>query len=150
VSAYPDTSFLCALYVPQTSSPAAIEHYRGMREPLRVSSLLLYEFRQSVRFQVFRHEKDSSHGYGRRFGSEALARLQSNLASGALALAPVEWTEVINFAEGISARNTMTLGCRFADVLHVATAVYLGATSFLSFDANQRKLASAEGLAAGP
>jgi predicted nucleic acid-binding protein len=36
------------------------------------------------------------------------------------------------------------------DVLHVATAKCLGATEFLSFDANQRLLAVAEGIAAKP
>jgi predicted nucleic acid-binding protein len=32
------------------------------------------------------------------------------------------------------------------DILHVATAIELGATHFLTFDANQKKLAEAEGL----
>jgi predicted nucleic acid-binding protein len=32
------------------------------------------------------------------------------------------------------------------DILHVATAIELGAKEFLTFDANQKKLAEAEGL----
>jgi predicted nucleic acid-binding protein len=32
------------------------------------------------------------------------------------------------------------------DILHVATALHLGATEFLTFDANQKELAEAEGL----
>ena len=32
------------------------------------------------------------------------------------------------------------------DILHVATAIELGAKAFLTFDANQKKLAEAEGL----
>jgi predicted nucleic acid-binding protein len=32
------------------------------------------------------------------------------------------------------------------DILHVATAVELGAKEFLTFDGNQRKLAEAEGM----
>ena len=35
---------------------------------------------------------------------------------------------------------------RFADILHVATALHLGATEFFTFDANQKKLAEAAGL----
>jgi predicted nucleic acid-binding protein len=36
------------------------------------------------------------------------------------------------------------------DLLHVATVLHLGATDFLSFDVDQRKLANAEGLATKP
>ena len=41
-------------------------------------------------------------------------------------------------------------GPGFLDVLHVATAIHLGAVELLSCDANQRKLAVAEGLSAKP
>lgn len=148
--AYPDTSFLCALYVPQSTSTAAIAHYQRMKEPLHVTALLLGEFRQSVRFQIFRHGRDATQGYARRTGLEALAKLQSNLESGALVVAPAEWADVLHIAERISARHTIDGGHRYLDVLHVATALHLGAAEFLSCDANQRKLAAAEGLSAKP
>lgn len=148
--AYPDTSFLCALYVAQSTSAAAVAHYRRMKEPLHVSALLLGEFRQSVRFQVFRHGRDPGQGYDRRTGSAALANLQSNLDAGALVVVPADWAEVFDLAERISARHTIGGGHRFLDVLHVATAKSLGASMLLSFDANQRRLAEAEGLTAKP
>ena len=148
--AFPDTSFLCALYVAQSTSPAAIGHYRRMKEPLPVSGLLLGEFRQSVRFQIFRHSRDASQGYPRKTGLEALAKLQANLDAGALVVMPAEWADVIAIAERISAQRTMGNGHRFIDLLHVATALHLSAVEFLSFDANQRKLAVAEGLTAKP
>jgi len=34
--------------------------------------------------------------------------------------------------------------------LHLATALHLGAREFLSFDARQRRIAAAEGLAVSP
>ena len=150
MKAYPDTSFLCALYVAQSTSAAAIAHYQQMNEPLYVTALLLGEFRQSVRFQIFRHSRDATQGYARKTGLEALAKLQANLDSGALEVAAADWAEVINVAERISARHTIDGGHRFFDVLHIATALHLGAVEFLSCDANQRKLAAAEGLAARP
>ena len=148
--AYPDTSFLCALYVAQSTSTAAIAHYQQMKEPLAVSALLLGEFRQSVRFQIFRHSRDATQGYPRKTALEALARLQSNLDAGALVVVPAEWADVIAIAERISAQHTIGGGHRFLDVLHVATALHLGAVEFLSCDANQRTLAMAEGLGAKP
>jgi predicted nucleic acid-binding protein len=150
VIAFPDTSFLCALYVPQSTSVAAIAHYQRMKEPLCVSALLLGEFRQSVRFQIFRHGRDSTQGYARKTGLEALAVLQSNLDAGALVIMPAEWADVLIIAERISSKHTINGGHRFIDLLHVATALHLGAVEFLSCDANQRKLAAAEGLAVKP
>lgn len=147
---YPDTSFLCALYVAQTTSAAAIGHYQRMKEQLQVSSLLLGEFRQSVRFQIFRHSRDATQGYARETGLEVLAKLQANLDAGALVVVAAEWADVINIAERISAQRTIGGGHRFLDLLHVATALHLGAAEFLSFDANQRKLAAAEGLVVKP
>jgi predicted nucleic acid-binding protein len=44
----------------------------------------------------------------------------------------------------------MTGGHRSLDVLHVATALHLGAREFLTFDTNQRKLAAAEKLKVKP
>ena len=38
------------------------------------------------------------------------------------------------------------MGHRLFDIVNVATALHLGASEFLTFDANQRQLAEAEGL----
>jgi len=51
--AFPDTSFLCAFYRRQDNSAAAAAYFKAMPEALHISGLLLYEFRQSVRFQVW-------------------------------------------------------------------------------------------------
>jgi predicted nucleic acid-binding protein len=44
----------------------------------------------------------------------------------------------------------MSGGHRSLDILHVATALHLGALEFLTFDTNQRKLAAAEKLKVRP
>lgn len=49
-------------------------------------------------------------------------------------------------AEDLSAKHTESEGHRFADILHVATAIHLGCGRFLTFDENQKKLAEAEGM----
>jgi len=53
-------------------------------------------------------------------------------------------------AERLSARHTGAHGHRAFDVLHVATALHLGAREFLTFDTSQRKLAAAEKLKVKP
>lgn len=148
--AFPDTSFLCAIYRRQDNSPQAAAHFKGMKEPLHLSSLLLYEFRQSVRFQVWLHARDKTRGYPQADADQALADLQTDLDTGAVVLAAAEWADVHSRAEELSKRHTAAGGHRSLDVLHVATALHLDAEQFLTFDANQRKLAKAAGLKVKP
>ena len=146
MSHFPDTSFLCSLYRTQVNSPLADRYLAGLPGTLRVSSLLLLEFRQSVRLQMRLHRQDRTKGFSSLEGAQMLRDLQTDIASGALSSAPADWTDVHHLAEGLSAKYTATEGCRFADILHVATALHLGATVFLTFDGQQKKLALAEGL----
>jgi predicted nucleic acid-binding protein len=144
--AYPDTSFLCALYRGQDNTLEAIAHAQRMPEHLHVSSLLLFEFRQSIRYQEFLHKKDPLKGFDRTTGMAALAKVQANIASGALVVVAADWTDVHQIAERLSTQYTHTGGYRGFDILHVATALHLGAKELLTFDGNQKKLAKAEGL----
>jgi predicted nucleic acid-binding protein len=75
-----------------------------------------------------------------------LAALQSDVKAGALHLAAIDWADVHQHAERLCLQYTRRGGHRTMDILHVATALHLGATEFLTFDTNQKKLAEAEGL----
>jgi predicted nucleic acid-binding protein len=148
--AFPDTSFLCAFYRRQDNSPRAAAYFKATPEALHVSGLLLYEFRQSVRFQVWLHERDKTKGYPQADCDRALADLQTDLDTGALVVVTADWPDVHRLAETISKRHTIAGGHRSLDILHVATALHLGAREFLTFDTNQRKLAAAEKLKVKP
>ena len=148
--AFPDTSFLCALYRRQDNSPAAAAYFKSMPEALTVSGLLLYEFRQGLRFQVWLHARDKTKGYPQADCDRALADLETDLESGAVVIATVDWPDIHRLAETLSKRHTMKGGHRSLDILHVATALHLHAREFLTFDANQRALAIAEKLKAKP
>ena len=148
--AFPDTSFLCAFYRRQDNSPAAAAYFKAMPEALQISGLLLFEFRQSVRFQVWLHSQDKNKGYAQIDGDRALADLQTDLDSGVVEVVVADWLDVHRLAEAISKRRTMASGHRSLDILHVATALHLEAREFLTFDSNQRKLAAAEKLKIKP
>jgi predicted nucleic acid-binding protein len=143
---YPDTSFLCALYVAQSNSERAVAFMQQQRIALISTSLLLYEFRQSTQFQVFRHSKDAAQGYSLSAAQTALATLQANISAGVFRQGQVDWADVHKMAERLAFKHTAAGGHRSFDVLHVASALHLGATVFLTFDGNQKKLAQAEGL----
>jgi predicted nucleic acid-binding protein len=144
--AYPDTSFLIALYRWQVNSLEAIAHFGRLTEPLHVTSLVLFEFRQSVRLQEFLHQKNPRLGFDRASGQRAFADLQSDLSAGAVALADADWDDVLQIAERVSDKHTPREGHRSFDVLHVATALHFGVQEFLTFDAEQKRLAKTEGL----
>lgn len=147
MTVYPDTSFLCSVYRLQSSSAKAAA-FLGRRQsgPLPVSSLLLFEFRNSVRFQMRLFGLDRSKGYSQKEGGAMLRALEADLSGDVLKLVAPDWAEVHRMAEILSAKHTGRTGHRFADILHVATAMHLGAEEFLTFDVNQRKLAEAEGM----
>ncbi len=147
MNSYPDTSFLCALYRTQDNSAQALAWRTAMPGPLPVTRLLLWEFRQSVRFQAYRHSNNRQVGYPLHEAKKMIADLEEDLANGVVIALEADYLDVLFTAERISKARTFAGGHRSFDILHVATALSLGAAEFLTFDANQAALASAEGLA---
>ena len=143
---FPDTSFLCATYREQSNSYRADAWSEMIEKPLPVSSLLLLELRQSIRFQNRLFNLDRSKGFSPKEGADMLRDLQSDLNQGVLKLVAPDWSDVHRIAEELSGKHTASGGHRLADILHVATALHLAVPSFLTFDANQKKLAEAEGM----
>lgn len=143
---YPDTSFLCALYVPQGNSSRAIDYVGELIHPITSSSLLFFEFRQSLLFQAFRHSKDRNQGFALKVARAAATALQSDVKAGLYLNQAVDWAQVHQVGERLALHYTVIRGHRSFDILHIATALHLGAEAFLTFDVNQRKLAEAEGL----
>ncbi|RRJ95927.1 PIN domain-containing protein [Opitutaceae bacterium TAV4] len=146
----PDTSFLCALYREQPNSELARAFYEELGEPLSITSALEFEFRTSIELQVFLHAKDRTKGYGEGDAAAMLAAFEGNLALGAVRVVPCDWALVFRHAQRIAEITTRTTGNRAWDVLHVASAVHLGARGFASFDDRQRRLARKHGLKVGP
>lgn len=144
---FPDTSFLYSVYREQIHSPRADAVMKENTSPLPVSSLLLFEFRNSIHFQQRLFRVDRSRGFSKHEGATMLRNLTDDLNSGVLETVSVDWPEVHRIAEMLGAKHTAERGHRFADILHVATALHLGTEVFLSFDDNQRLLAEAEEMA---
>ena len=144
--AFPDTSFLCSLYRLQVFSARAVAAMALRDGSLPVSSLLLLEFRQSLRFHSRLYANDRAKGFPREDADLMRGRLQADLATSVLQTVAVDWAEVHQRAEALSARFTESGGHRLVDIMHVATALHLGAEEFLTFDANQKRLAVAQGL----
>src|ERR1700759_315324 len=141
-----DTSFLVSLYLVDTHTPKARARLRQIRPPeeLMLSPFHLYELPNAVRLSVFRGLRNAA------AAETILAAFEADLASGYFALPTCNLASVLIEARRLSASHTITGGHRAFDILHVAAALHLGAREFLTFDSNQRQLALAAGLRAGP
>jgi predicted nucleic acid-binding protein len=150
VRAYPDTSFLCSLYLPRPSSAAAAHTFAALEGPLPVTTLLLYEFENAARLAAWMNARDKHKGFATQVAQTALARLEADIDQGVLEIVPCDLGAIVNAARKLSNARTWRGGHRSFDLLHIAAAGYLKAKRFLSFDVAQRKLAEAVGLRIGP
>lgn len=134
MNTYPDTSFLFSLYVPQVHSPRAAARFAGMEEPLCLTSLSRFELVNAIQLAWFRKAVLAKHARA------ALAALEDDLGTGAAVLVPCDWAAVHGRALQIASPFTGDGGYRAFDILHGASALELGATEFLSYDAQQNAL----------
>ena len=143
---YADTSFLCSIYRVQDHSPTADALREAMDEPLYFTSLLEFEFLQAIELQVWLHTQDKRKGYGRRDADGMIADWETDVATGINRLVAFDMNAVLRLSRVLSGQTTAKGGHRTLDILHVATAVHLGARRFRTFDARQQALARLAGL----
>lgn len=143
---YPDTSFLCSSYRTQEHSVSADAYRESMGSPLFFTSLLEFEFRQAIELQVWLHSNDKTRGYSRGEADRMIADWESDVAAGLNRLLPFDMDAVLRLSLVYSNQRTAHGGHRTLDIFHVATAVHLRATHFLTFDERQRELARHAGL----
>ena len=146
MSAFADTSIVCAICREQDNSKKADLLVAAASEPIQLSSLVVFEFRQSARLQAFRFSKDRTQGFSKTIASAMLSQLDANIEEGAFIVPPVDWMDVYSRADRLSVSHTYQNGHRTMDVLHIATAMHLRVKTFLSLDKNHMLLAKKEGL----
>ena len=143
---YADTSFLCSIYRTQAHSTVADLIRESIDEPLHFTSLLEFEFLQAIELQVWLHSRDKTKGYPRREANRMIADWEKDIATGINRLVSFDMDAVLRLSRSLSSQTTAKGGHRTLDIFHVATAVHLGASRFLTFDARQRALALHAGL----
>ena len=138
--AYADTSFLIRIYSPHADSHRALAWMQRATEPLPFTPFHRHEARTGIRLRVFRKEITVEQR------KAAFSEIDSDLADNILAHTTIPWTDVFRTADELASNHVETLGVRSFDLLHVAIALTLGATEFLTFDIRQYALAKAAGL----
>lgn len=135
-----DTSFLFSLYGSDAHSQRAVTWVSQNTVPLRLNSLSHFEFGNAIRFSEFRRASPAGSA------AQYWASFEAAIAQGRLIVATSNLANVIDEGMRLSFLHTVNGGHRGFDILHVASALLMNATHFLTFDANQRKLAEIEGL----
>ncbi len=137
---YADTSFLVALYLTDNFTPQASSYMAKNQQVLVFTELQSAEVRNAFRLRVA-HKRSSSEEIFR-----ALSNLDRDLGEGILEFTSINWPELFREYERISAKYTEQEAHRFADILHLASALTLRARIFLTFDQRQARLAKALGF----
>jgi predicted nucleic acid-binding protein len=75
-----------------------------------------------------------------------LAAFQNDLEQQVWEVAALDWERALSRAEQLMIVHTPRHGARSMDLLHIAAALELGASEFLSFDENQSRVATLAGL----
>jgi predicted nucleic acid-binding protein len=139
-----DTGFLFALYGSDFHTNRALAQVRKLVQPLTLSLLNEFELENALRFA----------GWRKLFSTAQvvsfLSAFELDKKAGRLVVMPCNLAAMLVEARKLSMAHTPAGGHRSFDILHVAVALECGAGGFLSFDANQRKLARAEGLNLNP
>ncbi|NWG14090.1 MAG: type II toxin-antitoxin system VapC family toxin [Acidobacteria bacterium] len=131
MSVYLDSSAVIKLYVPEDGSAEVARYVQKRRQPLPLSPLHEFELKNALRAKVFRKQAS------RRSVRAALQHLCADIAAQIYVSPPLDWLEVFEAAEALSQRFTATIGGRFLDFLHVASAKILKVRGFLTFDERQ-------------
>ena len=140
MSNYVDTGFLCSLYAPDAHTRRAVTYMRRQTLALPFTWLHQLELRNALRLRVFRREITVVQR------EASLNMVLADLAAGVLAAVAPALTDIAAEAERLSALYSAKLGTRSLDILHVASALVLGSTSFVTFDRRQAALARASGF----
>ncbi len=139
MSSYADASFIVSLYLPDANArkAAAVSHSANL--PFLLTSLLELEIENAFHLSVFRKEQTLTQLRA------VVSFFRRDLRSGFFLPKPLP-SNVFERASHLVRRHTDRLGVRFADILHVASALEFKVKTFYTFDKRQGSLAALEGL----
>ncbi len=136
---YLDTSALLKLYILETGSEAVQAQVAAQDHPLPVWELQEAELVNALRLKAFWREITVEQA------ETQIAHFGERKRRGLYYFPELDRSDLMDTFRHLSA-ETPRLGCRTMDILHVACAVQITASGFLTFDQRQRTLALHAGL----
>ncbi len=140
LSAYFDSSIVTKWYLPEADSAAALRIRARYEPPAVLTHLHRVELITAWHLKVFRRELQLVTVV------QALSDLADDIEAGVWQAPAYDLADVRARAEALARRYAATLGARSLDTLHVAAALALGASRFVTGDRRQAALARAARL----
>jgi predicted nucleic acid-binding protein len=145
LKAYADSSFIVALYLNQQSSLGAVAFMQRYGQALPFTPWHRLEVRNAIRLAIFQKLIDPHQGKTQLKQMEADLKEETLLVHQA-----IDWISILRKAENLGEAHNVKIGCRSADLFHVAAASDLDCEKFLTFDERQVVMAKTAGLSVGP
>lgn len=136
---YLDTSALLKLYIREAGSEAVQAKVQSQDMPLPVWEYQEAEFVNALRLKAFWQEITSEQAEAQ------IGHFEARKRKGYYFYPEIARSELMELFRKLSSSTPRT-GCRTLDILHVACALQIRATAFLTFDARQSALAAESGL----
>jgi predicted nucleic acid-binding protein len=136
---YLDTSALLKLYIREQGSEAVQAKVASQDLPLPIWEIQEMELINALRLKAFWQEVTATQA------EVQIELFQKRRRQGLYFFPDIDRPDLMNTFRQLSA-ETPRLGCRSMDILHVACAVEIAASEFLTFDQRQRSLALHAGL----
>jgi predicted nucleic acid-binding protein len=144
MDAYFDAAIILKLYVQEATSPDALRLANESPAPYLLTPWQEIEVRTALRLKAFRKEITPTEMQA------SLEAFDEDILSGRWQAPEYKEATVCKLARELSDRHAAKIGCRTLDLLHVAVALSLGVTTFVTFDDRQRAVARLEGLTVKP
>lgn len=138
---FPDTSFLLPLYFEGDAF-----HASASKIASRFTEALPLTWLGEIELATGLHRALANDWIAAEDHRRAFLMMDRDLADGILARTPVDPARFLPVALRLAGDHFKSNPARTLDLLHVASAVVLGATVLASFDVRQRSLAKACGL----
>lgn len=140
MTTYVDTALFVKALVLEADSEATIHLLDEIGEPFAYSHLHELEVPNAIRLKRFRGE------ITKRQETSAIRSFLSDVDAGRFERISYDLAAVFMRAEHLSAKYSCEVGSRSLDLWHVAAALEAGCSTFVSYDARQRSVASRCGL----
>lgn len=141
---YADSSFLVSLSVDDGNSRLAKRYLVRNPAPISFTTFSRSEAHHAIRTMVFKKS------LGLDEMTQSLLKFERDEVEGFLRFVALEEQAIFEKADQLSKRHGPEIGVRYLDILHVASALLIGAQRFLTFDARQGELATMTGLQVKP
>ncbi|MBK8038891.1 MAG: type II toxin-antitoxin system VapC family toxin [Verrucomicrobiaceae bacterium] len=140
MSATADSSLIVALYLAEVDSSRADDACASVPPPLQLTDWHRVEIANAFQRAVRN---------GRITAAQAAHLWQDftgDIAAGRFEVIAIDHAAVLARTLTLTQKHTATLGTRSLDLIHIASALEMRASDFLSLDKRQRQAADAEGL----